>query len=321
MTNLINHMATQLSNLTMSIHPGATTVGMLLALAATLTAAPPTPISSAELEDFNQLAAPMSKQINHHQQRAQKSVDKDLRLTSSADASMRTFLVSIGQDTLLAQNNATTPAPSTNQTTPLLSASAVSPPITKKPAAKKAKTNTIKVECDGGFYFDGDEGVIAYLKNIRLTDSDSRFKLRCSDELKVYLEKQSKEPKKVTDSKHPGKQPGDKEAKASKVKDRSFAEFGKLKHIIASGNVKVTGKDNKGQPFIASGNTLSYNALTGEMILKDGLPILQQSSNQYFQAQEPGQWIRIQMKDKRIHSIITSNGKWTMQAATKQKTP
>ena len=177
------------------------------------------------------------------------------------------------------------------------------------------------MECDGGFYFDGDEGVIAYLKNIRLTDSDSRFKLRCSDELKVYLEKQSKEPKKVTDSKHPGKQPGDKEAKASKVKDRSFAEFGKLKHIIASGNVKVTGKDNKGQPFIASGNTLSYNALTGEMFLKDGLPILQQSSNQYFQAQESGQWIRIQMKDKRIHSIITSNGKWTMQAATKQKTP
>ena len=54
------------------------------------------------------------------------------------------------------------------------------------------------------------------------------------------------------------------------------------------------------------------------MILKGGRPTLQQSTNQYIQAQEPNQWIKIQMKDKRIQSIVTSEGKWAMQAVTKK---
>ena len=55
------------------------------------------------------------------------------------------------------------------------------------------------------------------------------------------------------------------------------------------------------------------------MILKGGRPTLQQSANEYLQAGEDGQCIRIQMKDKDIESIITSKGKWVMQAVTQKE--
>jgi lipopolysaccharide export system protein LptA len=102
--------------------------------------------------------------------------------------------------------------------------------------------------------------------------------------------------------------------KQTQQSSNSFSGRGDLKEIIATGNVKITGKNSDNQTFLAAGNTASYNAIAGEMILKGGRPILQQSANEYLQAAEDGQWIRLIMKDKDIESIITSQGKWVMQA-------
>lgn len=317
-----------LINLRSSVHTGSFTAAMLLALATLLSAAPPTPLTPTQLEELNGLATPMSKQINRHRQEAQKNNAELSKNTAATDATMRHFLMRIGQGTLLAQNNTASSGSSVTPATTAASPSSptASPSNPKAAGVRKSDTNSIKIECDGGFYFDGEEGVLAYLKNIRLTDSGSRFKIKCSDELKIFLVKESKDLQKSTDAANPEKPPEDgapedNPKKVTNKKDRSFAEFGKLKQIIASGNVVVTGKDNKGLPFMASGNIASYNAITGEIILKDGLLTLQQSANQYVQAREPGQWIRIQMKDKRIQNIGTSDGHWEMQAFTEQKKP
>ena len=111
---------------------------------------------------------------------------------------MHPFLKGIGQDTLLAQNN--TPTPATTPTAPPTASPGEKSKNISNPAAKKEQPSTIKVEFDGGFYFDGEAGVLAYLKNIRLTESGSNFKLRCSDELKVFLDTPSEDPGKNKDS-------------------------------------------------------------------------------------------------------------------------
>ncbi len=153
--------------------------------------------------------------------------------------------------------------------------------------------------------FDSDTGVLAYLKNVRLTEP--RFSLTCSHELKVFLEQKAKKPK--ADPKA--------DSKASKAKEKSLNSFNGLKRIIATGNVKVTQKDETGNLFIATAESASYDGKTGEMILRGGRPRLQQSAKQYLQAEAPGQYIRIQKNGK----LVTSSGKWSMQMTTKKTTP
>lgn len=237
----------------------------------------------------------MQAEITKAQQAAQNILDLDAKRSEANNKTMHPFLRNHGMGALIAQGRpAITPTPAE----PSPPAATVKKNDATQPEPK-AKTTTLKVECDGGLYFDSENGVLAYLKNIRLTEP--RFKLTCSDELKVFL---TQEPAK----------PADKE---DKKKESSMPSFGELKRIVASGKVKVTQKDENGNTFIASANTASYNAKTGEMILKGGLPRLQQSATQYLQAREPGAWIRIHKNGK----LITSKSKWMMQTSTKKNTP
>lgn len=310
-----------------------------LALTSTLIAAPPAPPSPAQLDNLERQSTSISQQAEQHRHKALASLEDNDERAAKANTDIKSFLKQMGQDTSLAQNQTVPPAKSAAQSapkaTPAPGAPALSSPDAKKSSTKK-ETTTIKVECDGGIYFDSQAGILAYLKNVRLTESKSHFKLKCNDELKVFLDTTQKKPSEPQDSKNkltenavnpektekettPGQVvPVPEKKEAAKKKDQSFSELGNLKQIIATGNVKVTGKDEQGKPFLASGDTASYDAITGEMILKGGRPTLQQSTNQYIQAQEPNQWIKIQMKDKRIQSIVTSEGKWAMQAVTKK---
>ena len=278
--------------------------GALLVLSTSLIAAPPEPLTAAQLDELDQLARPLSESITREQEDSQKIIDEDATRSKTTDGVMRPFLESIGQKALLVQSPQVIPTP----------------PVT--PVEKKPTVTSLKVECDGGLYFDNEIGVLAYLKNVRLTEP--RFKLTCSDELKVFLDQKPVEPElkpgetAVTprpDAKD--KAATDQTAADTKKKDKSLASFGDLKRIVATGNVKVIQKDDSGKLFIASGGVASYDAKTGEMILKGGLPRLQQSKNQYLQAQEPGQWIKIHKNGK----LITSKGKWVMQTTTKKTNP
>lgn len=241
----------------------------------------------------------------------------------ASDKKMQAFLKKSGQDKELEKvkqtepdsnsNTEKTPAPKSDDT----GAKAQTNTTDKKDETTEKPPTTITINCDGGIYFDNDSGTLAYLKNIRLDESDSSFKLRCSDVLKVVFDNTPEEKKKPSE-KEKQKQNDKEKAAPSNQKDSSFAELGNLKQIIATGNVRIAGENSDGQPFLASGEEASYNAKTGTMILKGGQPTLQWSANQYLQAQEEGLWITIQMRDKNIDSITTSEGKWTTKAVIKK---
>lgn len=241
----------------------------------------------------------------------------------ASDKKMQAFLKKSGQDKELEKvkqaepnsNSSTEKTPATKSDN--TDAIAQTNTTDKKDETTEKPPTTIKIDCDGGFYFDNDSGIVAYLKNIRLDASDSSFKLRCSDELKVVFDNMPEEKKKPSE-KEKQKQNDKEKAAPSTQKDTSFAELGNLKEIIATGNVRIAGENSEGQPFLASGHVASYNAKTGKMILKGGQPTLQWDANQYLQAQEEGLWITIQMRNKTIENITTSEGKWTTRAVIKK---
>lgn len=307
-------------------HPSATKAlaGVLItSLATTLTtsvmAEPPERLTEAQLVELDGLVKPSSEIIKAKQNETAKILANEQQLVSTADATMKPFLKGIGQDALLVQNTAT---PQTGATVPKNPVAQKTTPSKVETGSKAAITpeppQLLKIECDGGLYFDTDTGVLAYLKNVRLTEP--RFKLNCTKELKVFLTQKEVEPKKGA---KPEKENAVVESESKVVTKNSGAKkeggeslsksFGDLKRIVAIGEVRVVSKDENGKTFIATAETASYDAKTGEMILRGGLPRIQYGPNQYLASQAPGQYIRMLKNGK-----LVTTGKWAMQIDTSQ---
>lgn len=265
-------------------------ISSFLTFSTALVAEPPAKLTSEQLSELEELSRSVAAEAAARQSETRSRIQEHDQLEKDARARITPFLKDIKKDALLVQKPAE-PKPGT------------APAPIKAPALKPGES-TLLVECDGGLYFDNDAGILAYLKNIRLTED--RFRLTCSDELKVFLEQKPAEeaPKKADSPKTAGKE-----------KEGQLSSFGNLKQIIATGNVKVTRKDDKGNLFIAMAETASYEAKSGEIILRGGFPKLQQAANQYLQAQQPGQWIRVLKNGK----LVTSSGKWKMIAVLKNR--
>jgi len=334
---------------TMQIKPSyapraiASSLVVMTSLTTSAIAEPPAKLTAEQIAEFDHLTQPMKHEIEQHQQEIQRTLDEDARLSNEAHAEMGPFLTSIGQGNLLVQTN---PSAKPADKAPKV---AEKPPAEAKPKAPKADpkappVETLKVICDGGIYFDTDTGVLAYLKNIRLTETGptaTRFHLTCTDELKVFLEKKEKKKedvKKATPkpekaaapeaSKTTEKTPDTSKAttpdpkkteekKEDAKKDDLTESFGDLQRIIATGKVKVTRKDEQGRLFIATAESASYNAKTGEMILRGGMPRLQLGTNRYLQSKSTGEYIRILENGK----FITSEGTWVMETPLKGNQP
>lgn len=303
------------------LHPSLSTAKSLIALtgmSTSLMATPPAKLTPAQIAEFEHLSQPMKEHIEQQQQQTRRILNEDDRLNTKADSDMGPFLKSIGQASLLVQTPA---APKKDAATPIAADQ-------KVPGAKPPIVETLKVTCDGGLYFDTDTGILAYLKNVRLTEP--RFTLTCTDELKVFLDKKPDEnpaPKKPSEK--AGEKPADPAAtaeapkqapaapkKEDAKKDDGMGNFGNIKRISATGKVKVTRKDDKGKLFIATAEKASYDGKTGEMILRGGLPRLQLGPNEYLQALAPGQYIRILGNGKFI-----TEGKWEMKKIVKADKP
>jgi len=283
-----------------SKHPSITLAGALLTLTTSLIAEPPANLTPTQLSELDQLTQPSGSVI----EKAHKTTEQDLaeedQMNRAADATMKPFLQNIGQGALLITATTTANTAEAN-TTPQEAALPKQPIITqKKPKNPKAveTPKLLRVECDGGIYFDTDTGILAYLKNIRLTEP--RFKMSCSDELKVFLDKKSdkkpdsktgkteKAPPVKTDKKKPKKTNGDELANS----------FGDLNRIVAIGKVRVVRKDEKGQTYIATAETASYDAKTGDMILRGNKPRIQVGPHQFIQSESPGKYIKIEKTGK-----------------------
>lgn len=254
--------------------------------------AAPAPLTDQQLAAIDQQvssAAPAADQRAKATAAVTKAANEQ---SESADNDLDNFLQATGLTTLLAE-----PA-------------AASPPT--KPPEVPAKPGDTEVVCDGGMYFDTEAGVLVYLKNIRLRDS--RFDLECSKELKIFLDRQ--EPNKAK----PGKTtPGDKPA-PEKPAAKSIVklpggegegdlfgggEFGEIKQIVASGNVKATRKDKKGKMITASGETAIFDGKTGDVILRGGYPTIRQGGSSLV-AQQPGLYIRLYQNG----DVYAQPGRW-----------
>ncbi len=200
-----------------------------------------------------------------------------------------------------------------------------------------------KVLADGGMFFDTAQGILVYLKNIRLTDP--RFDLTCSDELKVFFAKKpaptaKKKPGETENTAQPGGGPDKPPAKpatepaatpkpapagaddagqpqaasADKAKTDKKAQentsllggdFGDIDHLVATGSVRVVRKDPQGQPVIATADTATYDATSGDVVMRGGFPTLRKGKD-YLRALESGLYVRLYANG----DVFAQPGKW-----------
>lgn len=167
-----------------------------------------------------------------------------------------------------------------------------SEPVDAKPLDIKPGPNDTVVDCEGGMYFDSDEGVLVYLKNVSVTDP--RFTLTGANELKIFFDKKAPEPSKDSAKKLEKESEGksdaapakefesDKESPKKESKNTGLGigsemNFGDVKRIVANGAVVFKQKSVDGKaPIEASGAIFSYNVKKGEIILSGGYPWVKQ---------------------------------------------
>ncbi len=189
---------------------------------------------------------------------------KDLDASNAANAKARAFL----EKADLAAGKAGDAAPQV--------------PAAKPLDIKPGADDTV-IQCDGGWYFNADEGVFVYLKNVRV--NDPRFTLSGANELKVFLGTKPDEPAKA-------------DAKNDKKPDAGggFGKFKDVERIVATGAVVVEQKASDGKgPIKASGAIFSYNIKADQGIITGGYPwLLQQGA--CLKARQPDLTIRLSPK-------------------------
>lgn len=176
------------------------------------------------------------------------------------------------------------------------------PPPAAPLEAKPGPTDTV-ISCDGGMYFNSEEGLFVYLKNIRV--ADPRFDLTGANELKIFLEKKA--------AQKPIPKP-EKTAPDGKPPIGLGAKFGDVEKIVATGAVRILQKQPEAgkEPVEASGAIFTYYPKTGEIVLTGGYPWVKQGAN-YMRAREAGLSLRIQKNG----SFVTE-GNWDMGGKLEQ---
>jgi lipopolysaccharide export system protein LptA len=255
----------------------ATAVLGVSLLTQSLIAAPPKTLTAAETAAIQADAASKAAAATAAQVTARHSLDNDVAAASTVSKDAATFVT---QADLPAVSTDTVPAPA-------------------KPLAIQSGPNDTLIHCEGGMYFDADEGVMVYLKNV--TVKDPRFNLSGANELKIFFEKK---PAKV--EKEGSQEPQDK-AKPG-AKGSPGAGFGEVERIVATGAVRIEQKAEPGKdPIHASGAIFSYNVKADQIILSGGYPWYTQGTT-FMRAKEPNLTIRMSPK---TGSFVTE-GIWEM---------
>lgn len=246
--------------------PNATLIALCLAQAP-LIAAPPAFVTEEELAELKAQSASVQPQADETNAATATNLAAD---TAAGDQAGKAALAFINTSGL---KNIATAEPE------------------KQPDAKpldvKAGPDDTVITCDGGMYFDADEGVLVYLKNV--TVKDPRFELKGADQLKVFFDKK----------------PAD--AKAPEKVTALAGNFGDVKKLIANGTVVLRQKSVGGkQPVEASGGLLTYDIPTGEIIISQRYPWVKQGTY-YARAKESNLTLRL-LND----GSFSTQGNWEM---------
>lgn len=254
-------------------------LGMAL-LAQALPAAPPPAITAAEIAALQADAASKAPAAAAANSSARASLDTDLADAATASQAAATFLAQADL--------------------PPVPAAAISAPA--KPLDVTPGPDDTVIHCEGGMYFDPDDGVLVYLKNV--TVNDPRFNLSGANELKIFF---GKKPAKAETKDQPATtKPA--EDKPAENKPGLGGNFGDVERIVATGAVLIDQKAAAGKdPIKASGAIFTYNLKSDQIILSGGYPWVLQGKT-YMRAKEPNLILRISPK---AGSFVTE-GNWEM---------
>ena len=267
------------------------------ALAATLIASPagaepPARLTPADQAALAAQAAPVADKVERAQAEVKQAIAAGQADSAKADADVAQFAGETGL------KEVATPQPA--------------PTGESKPLEIKSGPNDTVIEAAGGMYFDAENGVLVYLKDVQLTDP--RFTLTGATELKVFLEKKPAPAKpEKADKTGPPAPEGEKSEKPPKEKPApglagSSGGFGDVDRIVATGTVRVLQKSTDDKPPIeASAGVLTYYAKTGEIVLHGRYPWVKQG-DRFLRALEEDAYVRIFQKDG--GSFVTDESKW-----------
>ncbi len=254
-------------------------VGMSL-LTQSLLAAPPVAATAGQKSTLQADAASKSTAAEAAGAATRKELKSVIEVSQAADAATQAFLVQADIPVPTAE-----PSPAAN-------------PLDIKPGAE----DTI-IKCEGGMYFDADEGVLVYLKNVTVTDP--RFNLTGANELKVFFEKKPEgaPPKK------------EKPGAIGNGFGNVGANFSEVDRIVATGAVRLLQKKAEADkpPVEASGAIFTYHVKSGESLISGGFPWVKQGDS-FMRANEPNLNLRIQKTGS-----FSTEGNWTMGGNLNQK--
>jgi len=156
---------------------------------------------------------------------------------------------------------------------------AAAPKVQEQPKAQESKPMVI--ECQDGLYFDAEQGLLVYLKDVRLRDE--RFNMDCDNNLKVYMQRdEAKAKKKQQNAEKAQAAPGEPGSELSLLQGGNIdLNFSGVQRIVASGNVRLQGKDKSGKIMRAGAETATYSVKNkdAEVILSGGKPYIEDGNN------------------------------------------
>ena len=225
----------------------ATLVALCLA-PSPLVALPPVFVSKDELATIKAAAAPAKPEADKRTAATEASLNESVEQGKKASDAALEFI----------------------STSEIKTVAAEEPAAEAKPLDVKPGPDDTVITSEGGMYFDADEGVLVYLKNVKVTDP--RFNLSGASQLKVFFEKK------------PEKNP---KAKSKAKEPVGIGNFGDVQKLVAEGAVLIDQKGVSGkQPIQASGRILTYNIPTGEIIIHGGFAWVKQGDAFYARAKE-----------------------------------
>ena len=264
----------------------ALTGALITGSAAILMAEPANKLTESELTELDRITEPVTQKVQEKQNKSSATIKDAEKKQANVNQEVKSFLTDIDQKDSYIE----TSAPEQKSETLIADTPENSETEnTTTPAAEKQSQQGIHISCENGLYSDYKEGVFVYLKNVKLTTPE--YKLKCSDQLKIFINPDQLS----TDKKDSTK----KDTKKSSYKDS-------IKTIIASGNVVITGKDEKGNKYIAKAATATYDLKSETTILRGGYPSIQQSASSFLKARDANAYIKI----PKSGSIVTSSSKW-----------